>query len=404
MQKKNYSTPVYRLFFLLCLGVNSVFAQTANWSAYQPALFPVNSSGQINGISRVSQVKFHPTSNQKMYAVSARGGLFISQNAGTSWSVAPGCDKLPLGTRFASVCIDYTNDQIIYLGGGDHNYYSSGSGVWKSTDGGANFTQTSLNSRIISELIMDPTNNNVIVAATSGGIYKTTNGGTTWTLKSGAVAFDDMKKVESSASRVLFASSTNAELYRSTDFGDTWTQITSGIYIPSGYTSGGGTRVGLTPADTNVVYFYMNAKGGTLFKSVDQGLNFTNVKDNLSPYLTGYTNSSTDVGQGDYNTGLGIDRTNPNIVYFVAHNVWKSTDGGVTWSQLTVWYSKVHTDMHQVVINPYNTSQVWDMNFDSETNVVEVAVRRLRLKLDQPFEHHLLHTVRGMGYVLEDRG
>lgn len=48
--------------------------------------------------------------------------------------------------------------------------------------------------------------------------------------------------------------------------------------------------------------------------------------------------------------------------------------------------------------------QVWDMNFDSETNVVEVAVRRLRSKLDQPFDRPLLHTVRGMGYVLEDRG
>lgn len=47
--------------------------------------------------------------------------------------------------------------------------------------------------------------------------------------------------------------------------------------------------------------------------------------------------------------------------------------------------------------------QVWDMNFDSETNVVEVAVRRLRGKLDRPFERPLLHTVRGMGYVLEAR-
>jgi DNA-binding response OmpR family regulator len=47
--------------------------------------------------------------------------------------------------------------------------------------------------------------------------------------------------------------------------------------------------------------------------------------------------------------------------------------------------------------------QVWDMNFDSETNVVEVAIRRLRGKLDLPFSHPLLHTVRGMGYVLEDR-
>ena len=48
--------------------------------------------------------------------------------------------------------------------------------------------------------------------------------------------------------------------------------------------------------------------------------------------------------------------------------------------------------------------QVWDMNFDSETNVVDVHVRRLRAKVDDPFENKLIHTVRGMGYVFEDRG
>jgi len=48
--------------------------------------------------------------------------------------------------------------------------------------------------------------------------------------------------------------------------------------------------------------------------------------------------------------------------------------------------------------------QVWDMNFDSDTNVVEVAVRRLRAKIDDPFDRKLIHTVRGFGYVLEDRG
>ena len=47
--------------------------------------------------------------------------------------------------------------------------------------------------------------------------------------------------------------------------------------------------------------------------------------------------------------------------------------------------------------------QVWDMNFDSDTNLVEVAIRRLRSKIDDPFEEKLLHTVRGMGYVLESR-
>ena len=47
--------------------------------------------------------------------------------------------------------------------------------------------------------------------------------------------------------------------------------------------------------------------------------------------------------------------------------------------------------------------QVWDMNFDSNTNVVEVAIRRLRTKIDVPFDTALLHTIRGMGYVMEDR-
>ena len=46
-------------------------------------------------------------------------------------------------------------------------------------------------------------------------------------------------------------------------------------------------------------------------------------------------------------------------------------------------------------------SQVWDMNFDSDTNVIEVAIKRLRLKIDEDFELKLIRTVRGMGYVLE---
>ncbi|WP_186194646.1 heavy metal response regulator transcription factor [Burkholderia gladioli] len=56
----------------------------------------------------------------------------------------------------------------------------------------------------------------------------------------------------------------------------------------------------------------------------------------------------------------------------------------------------------EILTRAFITSQVWDMNFDSDTNVVDVAIRRLRLKMDHQ-EPKLLHTVRGMGYVLEDR-
>jgi two-component system, OmpR family, copper resistance phosphate regulon response regulator CusR len=57
----------------------------------------------------------------------------------------------------------------------------------------------------------------------------------------------------------------------------------------------------------------------------------------------------------------------------------------------------------QILSRTTLAEQVWDMHFDSDTNVVEVAVRRLRAKLDDPFTSKLLHTVRGMGYVLEER-
>ncbi|MBO9328436.1 DNA-binding response regulator [Achromobacter sp. HZ01] len=57
----------------------------------------------------------------------------------------------------------------------------------------------------------------------------------------------------------------------------------------------------------------------------------------------------------------------------------------------------------EVVSRLVLAEQVWDMNFSSNTNVVEVAVRRLRSKIDDPFDTRLLHTVRGMGYTLEHR-
>ena len=55
----------------------------------------------------------------------------------------------------------------------------------------------------------------------------------------------------------------------------------------------------------------------------------------------------------------------------------------------------------EVLSRAFIASQVWQMNFDSDTNVVDVAIRRLRAKVDDPYPCKLIHTVRGMGYVLE---
>src|SRR6478672_7767625 len=102
----------------------------ASWINTGPINFPPDISGQINGIGRVSQLKFHPTNSQIMFAASASGGLYKSNDNGTTWSQT-GTDKLPYGLSTASVCIDFTNDQVLYLGTGDANYYGSRDyGIW----------------------------------------------------------------------------------------------------------------------------------------------------------------------------------------------------------------------------------------------------------------------------------
>jgi two-component system copper resistance phosphate regulon response regulator CusR len=57
----------------------------------------------------------------------------------------------------------------------------------------------------------------------------------------------------------------------------------------------------------------------------------------------------------------------------------------------------------EVLTRTLIAEQVWDAAFDCDSNVVDVSIRRLRQKVDEPFGEHLIHTVRGVGYVLERR-
>jgi hypothetical protein len=126
---------------LVCLFIaQNIGAQVvAPWTNTGPVNFPINKSGQVHGIGRVSQIKFHPSNASKMYAVSASGGLYITTNNGVTWAPTPGTEKLP-ATSCSAVCIDYTNDSILYLCLGDADYYSNSYGIYKSVDAGTTWT------------------------------------------------------------------------------------------------------------------------------------------------------------------------------------------------------------------------------------------------------------------------
>ncbi len=349
---------------LLLLNLVLLFISTLSnaqpgttWQATGPNLFPTNASGQVNGIGRVCQIKFHATNPNKMYAASASGGLWISTDTASTW-VKTGTDKLP-STACAAVCIDHTNDNIIYLATGDPNYYGTDFGIWKSTDGGQNWLQstTGMGNRLAVEILMDPTNVNILVAATDNGIYRSTNAGGSWTLVKTGGDFKDMK-FKPGSNTILYAV-TSSEFWRSTDFGTTWTQITNGVVVPGGG-SGNGMRLAVSAANPNIVYIGMIKDEGTILKSTDGGTSFTQVYHNTAQSLVGY--DATGGGQGDYNFSMTADPTNANTVYVVAHVVWRSTDGGVTWTQLTDWWEQLHTDMHGIKFHPTYPGKIFNNN------------------------------------------
>lgn len=353
---------IISIIAVIFISSNSSFSQntTGNWTITGPIAFPTNISGQIHGIGRVSQIKFHATNSQKMYAVSASGGLWISTDGGSNWNKT-GTDKnFPL-TGCASVCVDYSNDNIIYLSTGDANYYSDKFGIYKSTDGGATWSPSNNNigNRMALEILMSATNHNILIAATSDGIWKTYNAGASWAVKKAGGAFKDMVFKPGSQS-IMFAVDDNS-FWRSTDTGNNWTQIAS--VNPA---AGNGGRIAVSAANTNTVYVGFvgsNTKtgnGGIIYRSTDGGLNFTLRKGDVQPNLNGY--SGTEDGQGNYNWTMFADRINADIVYACGHVVWKSTDGGANWTQLTNWWEKCHTDMHHIISSPYNNARLFDAN------------------------------------------
>ncbi|MBS0027816.1 discoidin domain-containing protein [Chitinophaga sp. 22321] len=351
------------LILSACLLLSSAaFAQNyGNWRNIGPVLFPVNSSGQINGIGRVTQMKFHPTTSGTLYATSV-WGLWKSTDTSNTWQLQ-GTDDLPKASC-ASVCIDNTNDQIIYLGTGDPNYYGTSLGIYKTTDGGQSWlpANSGIDTRMAVELLMSPTNHNVLVAATNDGIWKTTDGGISWSQQLIGGQFTDMVFKAVTNTSTLFAVTMDGKFYTSKNMGDTWTATT--LTLPTN--GANGTRLGVTKADSNRVYVGMvgsnnGSAGGVIYKSTDGGASFTQVKGDVSPNLNGY--SSTSTGQGNYNWAMCGDPANANTVYVVGHLIWKSTNSGSTWTQMEPnWASVIHTDMHGIKVDPYNNTRLFNYN------------------------------------------
>ena len=338
---------------------NTQGAESTNgaWEEIGPIIKPYNGTGQPNGNGRINTIGFHPTDADIFWIGAPAGGLWKTNDGGVTWSSNTD-DLATLGV--SSILVNSSDTNIMYIGTGDRDAGDApGRGVFKSTDGGVNWTQSSsgMGNREVSAMVMHPSNPSYIVAATSGGIYRSQNAGSTWTLESSNTSFYKDIKYKPGSTTVLYASETSggADFYCSTNGGDTWIQITSGLPTTSQRYS-----IGVSADDPDVVYLLrsIGSAYGGIYKSTNSGISFTT--QSTTPNLMGWAeNGSGSGGQGWYDLAIEVDPDDAEIIYVGGVNIWKSTDSGVNWDCSGHWVGSstaaaVHADQHWFAYSPVN--------------------------------------------------
>ena len=319
--------------------------------------------------ARVNTITVHPTDTSIVYIGFSTGGAWKTTNGGANWSpIFDAMSYLSIGC----ITLDPQNPNTIYIGTGDPNvtgYPFVGNGLYKSTDAGATWKNIGLvESRIISKVIVHPTQPNTIWVATMGnpfarddkrGLFKTTDGGTTWTkvLYIGPETGITDVEISPSNPNVLYAASwdrirnnqesivsgIHAKVYKTINGGTNWTTV-SDNGLPDGELS----RIGLAISGTNgdVVYALYQTTGVNLegiYKTSDAGASwdFVPTSAEMKANLTG--------GMGWYFGKIEVNPLNDSDLCVQGVHSYRSKDGGSNWENFSEMMNDMHVDHHAFI-------------------------------------------------------
>ena len=332
---------------------------TGNWTFVGPTGKPTG-----GGAGRLNFVRFDPTNSNTIYVGAPDGGLWKSTNGGTSWST--NTDQLSI-IGVSDVAIDPSNNQIMYLATGDLDGPDTYSiGVLKSTDGGTTWNTTGLTwtanqYRNIGRILINSTNPQIVMAFTTAGIFRSTNGGTTWTNPTGSFACSDAEFKPGDPNTVYACGTTYK---KSTDGGVTWVAATSGVPAAANI-----SRMALAVTAANPAYVYILNAGTdngffSVIRSTDNGGTFTTrMAATASNNILGWATGADTGGQGWYDLCISVSPSNADEVYTGGVNMWKSTNGGTSFSRISNWTATgttyVHADIHDIVFLPGSSTTLF---------------------------------------------
>ncbi len=314
---------------------------------------------------RIAALDAHQGDKLTIWAGAAGGGVWKSADGGVTFK--PVFDKYT--QSIGAIAIDHAHPQTVWVGTGEswtRNSVSAGDGVYKTTDGGQSWTKMGLaTSERIATIAIDPTNSDVVYVAATGrlwsdggerGLYKTTDGGKTWTcvLPGDARTGCSDVSLDPKNPRVVFAGmwsfrrtgwsfasgGTGSGLFRSTDGGATWTRLSRGL--PSGDL--GRVAVAVAPSKPSTVYAAVEAKESGFFRSDDGGDTWQRTNSGSAATLRPF-----------YFQRVVVDPTNDQRVFKCSLSTGMSDDGGKTFSGVG---GGVHSDHHALWINPSNPYQM----------------------------------------------
>lgn len=353
----------------------------ANWTFAGPSTFSLFGT-QSGGIGRVNCIAFHPTVQNTFWIGTPDGGLWKTIDGGLSWTTTT--DNMPI-LGISDIAVDYTNPNIIYIatGDGETALITPNSvrsiGVLKSVDGGLTFNPTGLSNlisaqKLTNRILIHPTNPLILLVAASDGIWRTTNGGTTWTNQQ-AGWFTDLE-FKPSDPNYIYASTLSvtgtSHIYRSIDNGFSWTQMTffSGVNKMD---------LAVSPTLPDVVSaLCVNtyALGGLegVYSSINSGTSFTQVitGDCTNNMLNREFDGTACGGQGVFDLAYAINPIDPNEVWIAGVNNWATLDGGVSWNLKSMYtfnatlnpaaVNYLHSDKHKIAFHPLNVNIMYSLS------------------------------------------
>jgi photosystem II stability/assembly factor-like uncharacterized protein len=339
---------------------------------------------------RTLAIAFDPQNPNTIYAGSASGGLWRSQTGGvgaSAWEYVP--TGFPV-LGVSSIALAPGDSNTIYIGTGEvYNYQNAevlgaanrsmrgsyGIGVLKTTDGGLTWTKSldwsAHQRRGVQAVKVDPSNPDVVWTATTEGAYKSIDGGATWSRVLDVIMATDVVINPVDTEIVIVGcggfSSPGHGIYRTTDGGATWSKRTQGL--PR--TFAGKVLLAICDSSPNIVY--ASIANGFSVSGLDNATWLCRSADNGETWRI---ISTVDYAQyqGWYSHDVAVNPVNPDELFAVGINVWRSMSGGRTLerrSRFTPFVGEVppgdpegppdnvHPDIHDVVYHPSDPNIVY---------------------------------------------